>query len=1015
MSRAHDLYRALRHRWGSSLLVLILATVAVTAATVGPTYSAAGRTSIVQDTFASAPGFEQGVDTTESGPINSILPGLQAEVQGVALSGLGGAANERRLLGTPIDGMVTEVGISAPTRQLAVGWRTGTCAHLHLLSGRCPSAASQIMISPSLAAENHWRVGTRVVAPPLGTLVVTGIYAIPNVLLPYWSLSSTSFFPIEIASEIRQQAGYDEAFTTPQTLSAAPVRTQGTDTVDLQVHTAAVTDSDIDPLSRTAQRLANDAGLSAMQAVVQTGLPILATSVHSSWNTLSTPVIVITGELLVLVWLLLFLVVVDAVETRGAEVALARLRGYGRWRSVLVAVAEPVTVLLIALPLGALIGWGIASALGHNLRPGTAVPLVSTSWIAAGLATLGGVAAVLTAARRVLRRPVVDQWRRTSRGATRRGWVIDAMLLTAAAAGLVQLSAAGGFATAGSQAGSHDSVALLVPALIGVAVAVVASRLLPLACRAVFGATRRHGGLAGFLAVRQVARRPGGTRTVIVLVTAFTLATFAVGSWSIARHNRERVATTATGAATVFTVAPTSVQHLATAVDRADPGGRSATAVLGYFSGPTALLAVQPQRFAHVAAWGAAGAPQPGNLAAIAPRSPPPILLSGDAVRLQMAVKHLNAPVRLGVDVIVSRNAPPVRVDLGPLTTTSGSVTRTGSMAGCPCRLADLALSPDSTATQLQGAVAIRAMSVRDNGVWHAVPGIGQAAHWRTGGAGSTATDGAAGLTWSFSTPPTNDTLLSVADHPDPLPVVVAQTLLHGGGPLQPAGLDGSPLSVRVVQAAAAVPGAPTTGVVADLTYAELAAPDGDSAASRQVWVVPGAATRVAKSLTSQGIHILTTTSASTAEASLLRQGPGLAGSLFLLDAGAAALLAGLGAVVGLAVSARRRRYEYAALAAGGVSRRVLRRSLVIEQLLVLVAGAVIGVATGIVATIVSVRSVPEFVTRPIAPHLSYLPSNAVWVAVLTVALTTLLVVAVIASGLLLRSVRPSLLREPPA
>jgi putative ABC transport system permease protein len=1014
VTRIHDLLRALRHRWGSSLLVLVLATVSVAAATVGPTYNAAGRTSIVQDTFASAAGFDQGIDATESGPINGILGSMRGEVLNDAVIGLGGAAAERRLLGSPIDGMVTQVGVNAPSKQLGVAYRDGSCAHLRMQSGRCPSAKSEIMISPSLAALNHWRVGTKVPAKPFGQLVVTGIFAIPDVSLAYWSLPSTQFFPTEEPSEIRGADAFDPVFTTQQTMTDAPAQLQGTDTVDLVVQNTAVRAGDIDGLAKTAQKILGDEDLSAQQVVVQSGIPVVVDTVHANWNTLSTPVLVITGELLVLTWLLLFLVVVDAVEARGAEVALARLRGYGRWRSVIVAVAEPVAVLAVALPVGGLIGGVVAKLMGHNLRAGTPVPLVAAGWVAAALATLGGVAAVLTAARRVLRRPVVEQWRRTSRGATRRGWIVDAVLLTAAGAGLLQLSVAGAFATTDSGSGSHDSLVLLVPALIGVAVAVVSSRLLPLACRAAFGATRRGGGLATFLAVRHVARRPGGTRTVIVLVTAFTLATFATESFSIAHANRHRVATVTNGAATVFNIRSTSAQHLVSAVDHADPSGRKAAAVFAYF-GSTTLLAVQPQRFARVAAWGAAGAPQHGGLADLAPPAAPPVVLNGDAVRVRLAAGKLNSGTRLGLDLLVPGGNPPSPVDMGGLPKTFGNVTLTAALSRCPCSLADLDLAPDLVSTPLQGDLTILGIDVRNQGAWQPVPGITQTTQWQAAGAGDSVTSSGANgtsLGWSFATAATNDTLLFVADRPNPLPVVITAPLLSA--PIDLNGLDGAPLAFKDVQTVPAVPGQPTNGVVADLTYATRAALNGDLAANQQVWVAPGASASVAKGLKSQGIRIESTVQSATMEAQLLRQGPGLAGSLFLLDAGAAALLAALGAVVSLAVSARRRRYEYAALAAGGVSQRDLRRSLAIEQLLVLVTGAVVGVATGIFATIVAVRAVPEFVTRPIAPRLAYAPSVSVSGAVLIGAIAILLVVALVASRALLRAARPSLLREPP-
>ena len=53
-------------------------------------------------------------------------------------------------------------------------------------------------------------------------------------------------------------------------------------------------------------------------------------------------------------------------------------------------------------------------------------------------------------------------------------------------------------------------------------------------------------------------------------------------------------------------------------------------------------------------------------------------------------------------------------------------------------------------------------------------------------------------------------------------------------------------------------------------------------------------------------------------------------------------------AILGLYLSARRRRYEYAALAATGVKRRTLRNAVLIELTIVLGFGAIVGLGTGL-------------------------------------------------------------------
>ena len=133
----------------------------------------------------------------------------------------------------------------------------------------------------------------------------------------------------------------------------------------------------------------------------------------------------------------------------------------------------------------------------------------------------------------------------------------------------------------------------------------------------------------------------------------------------------------------------------------------------------------------------------------------------------------------------------------------------------------------------------------------------------------------------------------------------------------------------------------PTGGVFVDRTFAERAAGGNLAAATRQVWTTAAAAGRISAGLTAAGVRIVDVSRASTQARALDRQAPGLASALYLADAVAAAVLAAATAIAGLAVSARRRRYEYAALAATGERRWALVLGLFVEQLLVLVFSAV--------------------------------------------------------------------------
>jgi putative ABC transport system ATP-binding protein len=207
-----------------------------------------------------------------------------------------------------------------------------------------------------------------------------------------------------------------------------------------------------------------------------------------------------------------------------------------------------------------------------------------------------------------------------------------------------------------------------------------------------------------------------------------------------------------------------------------------------------------------------------------------------------------------------------------------------------------------------------------------------------------------------------------VADRPAVLPAIVSAVLTGGRrGTFTGVGLDGGPLPVRPVAAAAAVPAAPASGVIVDRRYAELAASGNLSGVTQQVWVAAGARRLIEARLAAAHVRVLSVQEAGAVAARLGRQGPGLASVLFLADAAAAAVLAVAGAILGLYLSARRRRYEYAALVASGVARRTLRRALLAEQLAVLGFGAVVGTAAGLAAAAAVLPNVPEFI-GPVAP-----------------------------------------------
>ncbi len=874
MIRLAAVVRGMLQRGGTTVMILAVALVATAAAAAGPIYYQAARTSILRDTVAGTGFAGRGYEANETGAVPGLLGQLAPAVRSQLGHGLGSVAGQG-LFAPPVEAVETSITYPQYQTLLPLVWRSGVCTQLRI-SGRCPAARGQVLVSRRTAALTGWHLGQQVHFAGWPAFTITGLYRAPDQGRGYWFGRGSIYF--SATSPI------DALFTPRATLEQGPPQQQGRAVVDDLLNGSRLTGGEVPQLASAMTAFSESTALQAQQVLVITGIPATLQAVQSSWRSVEIPVVLITAQLLVACLLLLFLSVTDAIEARGHEVSLAKLRGRGGWRTIVFGMSEPVLLLAVALPAGVLIGWAATAALCRVLlRPGTTVVLPPLAWATALLATAGGLLAVVLAARRTLRRPVVEEWRRSGRRPASRGWVIDAVLATGAAVGLLELAVTGQIGSA------HRGVlGLLVPGLLGLAVAVIASRLLPLACRAAFARTGTRGGLGLFLALRHVARRPGGTRTTIVLATAFALSTFAVTAWTVGRGNERLVAAAEVGAPTVLTVGVPPGRSLGTIVDRADPGGRRAAAVDRYTSTSSGtagltMLAVDPQRFARVAAWRPGFASEPLSELArkLAPPAPAAVVLRGSAVRITVNVHGLS-PAGSLLFADVSTGASPVSLGALPA---HGPVTLTGSLTGCPCVLQDLDLTPPPRALQspVSGSLTITGMQVHGSSGW--VPAgaglLSAASRWRPGHVDDPPdrlSASTAGLTWKFAGRPHQGAMLLSANRPYPLPAVVSSAMLSPGQRLASGvGLDGSALDYRVIAAASVVPSTLRSGEIVDRRYAELAAAENFPDASQQVWLAPGARASIEPRLKAAGLRVLSvsTTASVAAGFTLARTRPG--------------------------------------------------------------------------------------------------------------------------------------------
>ena len=631
---------------------------------------------------------------------------MQSSVTSQLTASVGGQAAARRLFAPPIQALEVTAQDNQIGKEVDLVWRTNACHQLRIIRGTCPASNGQVMMSQSTAQPTSWHLGQRIRLVGWEPLTITGIYQVPHLNADYWFNRSATYFPMEEPTPIPTGGGiptpqsggsiFDALFTPIATMtSGSRGLAQGTAVIDDLMLTRNLQPADVPVLQSGITSLIDSPALTSDQITVTSSIPTTFATLQASWRAVEVPVFLITVQLLTLSWLLLFLSVTDAVEARGPEVALAKLRGHGRLRTVLFGLSEPTALLLLALPLGALVGWAATSVLGKVLlSPGTAVGLPSLGWIAAAVATAGGLAAVILAARRTLRRPVVEQWRRSGRRATDRGWVIDAILLTGAVAGLLDLLFTGQISSA-----SHNVLSLLVPGLLGLAIAVAASRILPMACRAFFNA---HGQARRARPVpRGAAHRQAPGRG-----TDHDRARDRLRARRLRRHGlvrrprqlparRGRAGRRPDGAESHCPGGPGPRLDGRQGRPRraawrwrwmSTPASPAAPPAAGRDPrrGPAAL---RPDRqLADRVSPPAAAA----LMARIDPPAPTrPVVLNGNAFRVRVRVGSLSLPgLQFAADV--TTGASPVSLGTLP---GRGTVTRTGQLVGCPCMLQDLSLS----------------------------------------------------------------------------------------------------------------------------------------------------------------------------------------------------------------------------------------------------------------------------------------------------------------------------------
>jgi hypothetical protein len=622
------LLRALRWRAAASVATVLLSALTVLGVVLGPLWTHAGSESVLRDGLSTAPRDQNSATVSAHGQ-----PG-QALLDAVPTVSM-------RHYGRPVHGMTLQALLRLPGAyehySTPLYWRDDVCRHVQILTGRCPTKAGEVLVHRFLATALPARPGTALSADVQGELsnapalpasvTVVGSYVQRDPTSDYW-VGESAYFVSYAGEDEGQPDRMPATLTLPSTFDAiSGEHASGEHVIGFATATRLLQVGGV-RLRDTADLRAD---LNATRAQLN-GLTSNAVAFDLADNTqeqldaaqvegkaLGEASRLVLAQLVALTAVVLVLVIGASAASRAPEVAAARLRGL-RLRTVLsLALTEPLTLVLVGAPLGALGAEITVRAMAsYRLVPDTPVAITRGAVLALLGAVLALVVAVLAVCLRELGRPVMELWQRTTKPPSSRAVVGSVAVVLGCVAAAVWCVR------------RREPWVLLTPVPVSLACAVVTVRALPLLCLPALRRTRASRSVPRLLAVRQLVRRREGGWLVGLLVVAFGLAATAVTSWSVAGRAGAVRAASEVGAEVVLRVQADATHpdvDLRTAVRAADPSGTVAMAVveyLPYTDEPGGrLLAVDSPRLAAVARWdeNAIGAPVSAVAAGIVGRT----------------------------------------------------------------------------------------------------------------------------------------------------------------------------------------------------------------------------------------------------------------------------------------------------------------------------------------------------------------------------------------------------------
>lgn len=989
----HAWWSAWRHRRGQALALVAISALITASTAFAPVYDRAMQQALVDTLLAQATpaeatitlvsessDFAGGTEPRDPREVAALLPDDLAERLGPVVLG-------RTAIVVPTTGEVPPSGLLL--------WRDGACEHVRVLSGACPVAPGEILVSEAdvdtfgLRLGSVRRVGSSVTGLPDIRLEVVGTYApLPD---DAWWQGQRTVGVSAVVRGLDPSANHDAWLTTESTFTGGSIMAAETSQAGAPVR---IDDADVDSvlaLGDGARQVADDLDLRGEDLGIRTGLDELADTVRTQVDQAHRTVPLLLAPMGVLSVFVLWLVLSAATSSRRGEVAVARLRGRGPSGAAGLLLLELLPPLLVGVVPGVALALTGGMLVGRVL-PGSA-PIEAGPGFGAALLIAAAVIMLTTlaAAVRTAREPLPEVMR--SGPAPMNRWTlgaVDAFIVACVGTGVVA------FVTGSLQ----GPLALAGPALVALLTGLLLAHLAGPAGR-LFGRRRlARGHLVSGTSLLEVGRRSDGRTVIVVLTVACALAVFSINALAIGERNRANASRHDAGAPMVLRVAGGDVDGVRTALTAADASGRATAVLVGRDT-----LAVDPAELRRIAFF-PRGGPTAEEWRAIAPPDREPTEITGTRVSLDVEpgaglssadIFGSEVDVRLNL-VVTSGTGVRRTVRLGTLPPDGSRQRMTGRADACAdgCRLAALQLTTVQGAA-ISGELTLEGLRVNDQLVdWATSP-----SDWNTTDDSDALISPVGGGDGTLRLAIEGGGFYPIEVSPAWVPRAVP-ALLTVEPPQAPAepllleGVDGTDRLAEHAGSLVLVPAMPDGSSLVDIDAATRGAAITDDTRI-EVWMEDDArlVAAVQAALRDQTIAVTDVRRSATIRQSYDETVASWSLALGAAVAPAVLVLALLVLVVLAAIGWRTRTRDLAVLRLNGLDGRTTRRLAVWAQLSAVMPAIVAGVAAGMAG---AALAMPDVAFLPEPPEAPVVDTSTSWSAVLAITTTCVVVLLVVAA-----------------